>query len=175
MKQNRNVKQLFCLKTFSPTICHDYTLGICHVCSSHRARIMVLWLSYNFLLCNFGLFTHVSLLISFISHDFYDLTLNKNLLQNKTKHTIWQNLTQNKVRKKILTFYTVDTKKDYHNIFSRTQLNKTKYFRLRRFDEWELRRDLKRELRAILYHRQTDTQTDGRIDRQSDFLSSCRS
>ena len=102
MKQNRNVKQLFCLKTFSPTICHDYTLGICHVCSSHRARIMVLWLSYNFLLCNFGLFTHVSLLISFISHDFYDLTLNKNLLQNKTKHTIWQKLTQNKVCKKSL-------------------------------------------------------------------------
>ena len=81
-----------------------YTEHLSCVCSSHRARIMVLWLSYNFLLCNFGLFTLVSLLISFISHDFYDLTLNKNLLQNKTKHTIWQKLTQNKAWKKILRY-----------------------------------------------------------------------
>ena len=144
MKQNRNVKQLFSLKTFSPTICHDYTLGICHVCSSHRARIMVLWLSYNFLLCNFGLFTHVSLLISFISHDFYDLTLNKNLLQNKTKHTIWQKLTQNKVCKKSLHILHSWHKYGYHhNMFSRTQPNKTKYFRFRRFDERELKRELR--------------------------------
>ena len=67
------------------------------VMCSHTARgwrIMVLWLSYNFLLCNFGLFTNVSLLICCISHDFYNLTHTKNRLQNKPKQTVWQKLTQ---------------------------------------------------------------------------------